>query len=346
MRIITFRTPTSNSARLPITDGRPRQPPDAADLPAVLAAIWHELHAYRAAIHRALSTVSCDLRVSCPGHGQDGTGTIRLSGDCPCRDFLVDMIAEGHRLLAARAGELRNPLGAVRVHVRTRAAGDWIRRRRTEMGAQARVDRIRTGARARGLPDDFHRAILEYLVDEAGSMAPLDSQDALVRRLAVRCAAEFGDAAQHYLGRVVDGLAVVERHCRSGPRVNAGTAAEPEHITWWERYIERPLGRRPRRTDRTIPAAAGESGRESDLLCPRAAHDLERVVNGSMEIHATVVAILVAALRRQPDAPTAALRAGISDLVAQGLLPERSAAELLADRTRFAAATQELSAFG
>src|SRR5689334_14244136 len=52
-----------------------------SDLPAVLAAIWHEAHAYRSAIHRSLSTVRCDLRLSAPGIGQDGAGTIRLDGD-------------------------------------------------------------------------------------------------------------------------------------------------------------------------------------------------------------------------------------------------------------------------
>jgi len=144
--------------------------------------------------------------------------------------------------------------------------------------------------------------------------------------------------------RVVAGVAVIERHCRSGPRVNAGTAAEPEHVTWWERYIERPLGRRPRRTDQPIPAVPGEQGVKTDLLC--AAHPLQRCITGSAEFDATVVAILVAALHRRPDAPAAALRAGISEVVAQGLLPERSAAELLSDRARFATATQELSAFG
>ncbi len=326
-----------------VNDGRSRPAVCVSDLPAVLAAIWHEAHAYRAAIHRSQSTVRCDLRVSAPGCGQNGTGTIWLGGDCACRDFLVDMVVECQRLLAQRAGELRNPLGAVRVHMRIRAAPDWIRRRRTEMGAQARVDRIRKGARARGLPDDFHRALLEYLVDEAGSMAPLDSQDALMRRLAARCAAEFGDVPDRYLARVVDGVAVIERHCRSGPRVNVGTAAEPEHVTWWDRYIERPLGRRPRRTDRPIPAAAGEYGCETDLP---AAHDLERVGPDAAEVDAAVVAILVVALRRRPDAPAAALRAGIADLVEQGLLAERSAVELLSDHARLAAATQELSALG
>jgi hypothetical protein len=324
--------------------------PGEPDLPAVLKAIWHEAHAYRAAIHRSLATVHCDLRISIldsiPDHGQDWPGTIRLDGECACRDFLVDMIVEGHRLLAERAGQLRNPLGAVRIHVRTRAAGDWVRRRRTEMGAQARIDRIRPGARARGLPDEFHRALLEYLVDEAGSMTPLESHDELVHRLTVRCAAEFGGPPQQYLTRVIDGVAVIERHCRRGPRVNAGTAAQPEHVTWWERYIERPLGRRPRRTDQAISAMPDGYGFGTDLRCPHAEEDFEQVINDFVKIDTTAVAILVAAFARQPDSPATALRAGISELVAQDLLPERSAAELLSDRARFVEAMRRLSALG
>lgn len=348
MSPVSGRPQIFGTTRCSFIDGQPRHEVSAADVRAVLAPIWHETHAYRAAIHRSLSTDRCDLRVHSADLRQDGTGPIFLGGDCPCRDFLVDMITEGHRLLAERSGELGNPPGAVRVHVRTRAAGDWIRRRRTEMGAQARVDRIRTGARARGLPDEFHRALLEYLVDEAGSMARLESQDALVNRLATRCAAEFGGVPERYLERVVDGVTAVERHCRSGPRVNVGTATEPEYVTWWERYVERPLGRRPRRTDLAISAVPGEDGRGADRPCPRAAHDLEQVVNGVAEVDAVaevaVVAVLVEALRRRPDAPATALRAGVSDLVARGMLTERSATELLTDRVRFAAATQELSA--
>lgn len=131
-----------------------------------------------------------------------------------------------------------------------------------------------------------------------------------------------------------------------GPRVNGGTSAEPDHVTWWEHYIERPSGRRPRRTNRSIPPEPEKLGFGMDLQCPRSAQDLDHVVNGSVDVQTTTVAVLVTALRRQPDAPAAALRAGISDLVARALLPQQAATELLADRARFAAATLELSAFG
>ncbi|QIZ33686.1 hypothetical protein [Saccharopolyspora sp. ASAGF58] len=307
-------------------------------VPELLDVIWHETRANRAAIHRALPDTRCDLRISASDRNRKLIGTVLIDGDCVCRDFLVDMLVECHRYLADRAGELGNPLGAARVHVRKKAVHDWIRRRRTDVGAQARVDRIRKSAMALGLPDEFHRALLEYLADEAGVMAPLDSQEALLRRLATRCAAEFGGAAEHYRARVAAGVALVERHCRSGTRVNAGTAAEPEKVTWWERYIERPMGRRPRRTDK--PIATPECGDAANLP----AHDPGQVADDSTEFDARVVAVLVAALRRQPVAPDAALRAGLADLVAQGLIPQWCAVELCADCNRFAVAAKELSA--
>ncbi|MEV0083584.1 hypothetical protein [Saccharopolyspora sp. NPDC050642] len=314
--------------------GRSQQ---AVGMPELLEVIWHETRASRAAIHRARPDTRCDLRISASAPDRELIGTILLDGDCACRDLLVDMLVECDRHLSDRAGRLGNPLGAARVHVRKRAVHDWIRRRRTEVGAQARVDRIRTSVLALGLPDEFHRALLEYLADEAGVMAPLDSEDALHRRLATRCAAEFGGAAEHYRARVAAGITLVERHCRSGTRVNAGTAAEPDKVTWWERYIERPMGRRPRRTDKPLATAAPECGDGTHQLPEPASAD-------AADLDAQVVAVLVAALRRQPVTPDAALRAGLDDLVSQGLLPQRCAVELCSDCNRFALAAKELSA--
>jgi hypothetical protein len=263
-----------------------------------------------------------------------GTGAIRLDGECACRDFLVDMIVECHRLLAGRSGELHNPIGAARVHLRLRAAPDWNRERRTAMGAQARSDRVRTGSRARGLPDEFHRALLEYLVDEAGSMAPLEGQHELISRLAGRCAREFGGVREQYLDQVAAGVPVVERQCRSGPKVNAGTKEHPEYVTWWERYVEQPLGRRPRRATRPISTLPGS---DADLVSGLADTD-------AAAVDGQVVTILLNALRSRPEAPADALRTGIALLVEHGLLTERSAAVLLTDRSRLASAARELSA--
>ncbi|GAA2815902.1 hypothetical protein [Crossiella cryophila] len=310
------------------TDGPAQREPACVDVAAVLAAIWHEALPHRAAIHRALAITRCDLRLRSPGFG--------LDGDCACRDFLVDMLVECDQVLTERATELRNPLGAARVHMRLRAAPDWIRRRRTAMGAQARVDRIRLGARARTLPDEFHRALLEYLVDEAGSMAPLDNQAELIQRLSYRCAQEFGGSTEDHLPLVAAGLALVERHCRSGPRVNIGTRDQPDHVTWWDRYIDRPLGRRPRRALLSTSTTQDGPDTRADP------HGADLTGDHTAHTDDAVLTVLHEALLRQPEDPAAALRTGIAALVAHDLLAEPTAAALLTDRSRFATATREL----
>lgn len=296
--------------------------------PAVIA----EIRTHRAVLHRSTGPARCDLQL--PAAGLVG-GAVRIDGDCPCRDFLVDMLVEAYLLLARKAGQLRNPPGAVRTHLRTRATGDWIRRRRIEMGAQARCDRIRHSARARALPDEFHRALLQYLCDEAGSPAPLEDRESLVRRLGVRCAAEFGGEAQDYRDRVLAGMPVVERQCRAGPRVNDGTEDRTEFVTWWERYIERPLGRRPRFSVAELPddrhTVSGPDPSAEDRCAAAESDDL-------------VVRHLVAAARRRPDMPDAALREGLADLVSRGLVADRVADSVLGDKQRMALAIRELSA--
>jgi len=297
---------------------------------AVVTAIMIETHPHRAKLHILTGTDRCDLRL---GVSRPDEGTVRIDGDCACRDFLVDMFVEAYLLLVGNAGRLHNPPGAVRTHLRTRATGDWIRRRRVEMGAQARCDRIRHSARARLLPDEFHRALLEYLCDEAGSPAPLESHESLVRRLTVRSAAEFGGDPLDHRDRVRDGLPVVERHCRTGPRVNVGTEDRPEFITWWERYVERPLGRRPPPSVAALPddlAAVAASDPSADG--PAATSD------------ELVVGHLVAAARRHPGAPGSALREGLADLVSRGIVPDRVADSVLGDGRRMAVAIRELSA--
>lgn len=304
----------------------------AAVWSAVFSAVMAETRTHRAALHRSTGSDRCDLQLSA---ASPGGGVVRIDGDCACRDFLVDMLVEAHLLLARNLRQLRNPPGAVRTHLRTRATHDWIRRRRIQIGAQARCDRIRRGARARGLPDEFHRALLEYLCDEAGSPAPLEDQESLVRRLSVRCAAEFGGEAPDYRDRVLAGLLVVERQCRTGPRVNDATDDRTEFVTWWERYIERPLGRRPPRSVAALP---------DDLLTVVA---LDPAAEGRREIAESddlIVGHLVAAARRHLDAPASALREGLADLVSRGLVADRVAHSVLGDGQRMAVAIRELSA--
>lgn len=174
-------------------------------------------------------------------------GTLQFGGDCVCLELVVDALVEGDRFLERRGAELANASGAVRVHVRTRALADWTRHRRVRMGAQARTDRLRTSARARALPDDFHRALLEHLADEAGSLAPLVDEAQLYRRLTELMAAEpaavtAGPGALE--DRVAAAMPTIASACRSGPLVSAGPGSDGERVTWWERYIERPLGKR------------------------------------------------------------------------------------------------------
>ncbi|MCC8250498.1 hypothetical protein [Saccharothrix luteola] len=107
--------------------------------------------------------------------------------------------------------------------------------------------------------------------------------------------------------------------------MNAGTKEHPEYVTWWERYVEQPLGRRPRRTTRPISTLPGPDADLADGLVDTVA----------AEVDAQVITILLNALRGRPEAPADALRTGIARLVEHGLLTERS---------RLASAARELSA--
>jgi hypothetical protein len=221
---------------------------------AVVTALWWEVQPVRRALHRLAGVTRCDVVVVLgplrlgPGAVGPGPPTVRLDvrGECPCRDYLVDMLVESDRFLHRGPAPRTNPAGAVRHHVRTRAAGDWTRRRRVAMGAQARTDRIRSSVRARALPDELHRALLEYVVDEAGSLAPLDGEEQLCRRLAARIADEFGGTAHDRMVQVRGALPLVEAVGRTGPTFDRG---DGHRLTWWERYVEEPLGRRSRRGD-------------------------------------------------------------------------------------------------
>ncbi|WP_224401704.1 hypothetical protein [Pseudonocardia sp. ICBG1034] len=213
----------------------------------VLRAVWWETRTVRAVIHRHALRDGCDLSLRSgstvlgAGRGVPGTGAdLVVAGDCPCRDYVIDVLAGADRFLAGR--KLSNPAGAVRRHIRMRLSGDWIRDRRAAAGAQTRIDRIRRGGRARLLPDEFHRALLEYLVDEAGLPAPLNGEEHLLRRLAERAAAEFGGSTDEWLEKARSAMPAVSRAGRSGPRFHM---SDGRSLTWWDRYVDEPLGRRP-----------------------------------------------------------------------------------------------------
>lgn len=232
------------------TDGRGLDTLPITVLEDVVEAVWWEGRAMRAGLHRLRPQESCELAVVAGTRrfGQTGRSAgpagpiLAVTGQCLCRDHLVDSLVEADRFLRAHP-EVVSPPAAVRRHLRMRGAADWTRRRRTEMGAQARTDRLRRGARARALPDELHRALFEYVADEAGSAAPLQGDAQLHLRLARRLAAEFGGKPDDYQARVVVGLAVVEAQCRRPPLVPAGDGSSVR-VSFWQRYVEEPLGRR------------------------------------------------------------------------------------------------------
>ncbi|WP_298800699.1 hypothetical protein [Pseudonocardia sp. 73-21] len=205
----------------------------------VVDAVWFESGRMRASLHRLRRVRACDVVVRVAG-----CGSLFVGGECPCRDFVLDMLVEADRFLARHEPSgLRNPPGAVRAHVRRRAQ-EWTRRRRADAGAQARTDRLDASEQGRRLPDAYHRALLRNLADEAGSLALLGDERGLLQRLAALAANQFGGEVADHLGRVVAALPLVEEACRAGRRVPARDGSGP--VTWWERYIEEPLGRRDR----------------------------------------------------------------------------------------------------
>lgn len=312
------------------------------DLPSpaaedVVQALWWEIQPARRALHRLTGVARCDvvlvlgpLRLG-PGPVGAGPRTARLDvrGECPCRDYLVDMLVESDRFLHRGPVARTNPAGAVRHHLRTRAAGDWTRRRRVELGAQVRTDRIRGSARARALPDELHRALLEYLVDEAGSLAPLEGDDQLHRRLAARAADEFGGTAQDRLAQVRDALPLIEAAGRRGPTSDPGDGRQ---LTWWERYVEEPLGRRARRSDLPFESdtdLTADSGRPP--ACPSRAADVAAALWSEFE--------RCGAERRG----RAAVRAAILALARDGVLPSDVAQAVASDPVRLAGVVAEVA---
>lgn len=298
----------------------------------VLRVVWQESRSLRGSLHAAARIRSCDVVLTGPTtrfgdrSGHPAGPLFACGGTCPCRDYVTHLVVEADRYLRTGAGVLRNPAAAVRVHLRTRGAGDWIRAVRVERGAQARTDRIRTGARARALPDEYHRALLEYLVDEAGSTAPLDGEGPLRARLADRAAREFGGTAERHVASVAAALPRIEDVCRSGRR----TAVDGIPVTWWERYVEIPLGRR----DRTpgAPVAGVE------VPCPVAGDAFDAVVDtvahGPGGADSAVLAAVAAAARTERPVP--AVRAALAGLAGRGVLPAGTVAAVLADPGRTA----------
>lgn len=308
-----------------------------AQLVAFAQVAWWESAAARAGIHRTTRSI-CDTRlladgVDVPAGRMPGTAVsvgggaarIVLTGECACRDLVSFLLVEADAFLVAHDGSLYNPPGAVRAHLRKRLP-DWGRARRTEMGAQARTDRLRDSVRGRALPDPFDRALLEYLAAEAGSAFPLHDDAQLHRRLGEMAAAEFGGVGADYADRVTARLPVVEAVCRSGRRVPERLGST-ETTTWWERYIEWPMGRR-----RRYAAPAGPDHDPALIPCPVAELAFADIAGADER----VLCALRVAVFAVPDAPgrARAVRAAVAALARDGVLPAWTAEALLADPRR------------
>lgn len=323
---VTFVAPSTGR-----TDSIARPSAGLASLPdlmfrAVINAVWFETDATRGAIHRLCRLTTCDLHVLAVASGE----RLVVSGECLCRDFLVDMLVEADGFLCARSVEvLRNPPGAVRVHVRKRS-GEWTRRRRVDVGAQARTDRLRDSVIGRAMPDEYHRALLQFVAEEAGSLAPLGDDGALHRRLADLVAGEFGGTASDHLPRVASGLAVVEEICRAGRKV-AAHPGSARLVTWWERYIDAPRGRRRRLDEVSLDAQRADCVGRRDACADEPDPDEAAV--------ATVLRVVAGT----PGAglPTA-LQVATAELVRRDLLSAAEARRFVEDSRRMQLAAEQV----
>jgi hypothetical protein len=150
------------------------------------------------------------------------------------------------------------------------------------MGAQVRTDRLPDSTRARQLATDEQRRLLRDVADEAGSEAPLEGDAQLELRLAALRARRSGGEPHRLLPEVRRDLATVKAAYSTGRQVNVGTREQPEQVSWWEAYIERPLGRRHRVSD--LPALTQPYGAEDaqaclDLRCPSSEAGFQAVLD-------------------------------------------------------------------
>lgn len=286
--------------------------------PDVLLAFWYELRGARDQLHRGQSA-PCDteLRVGGLRFGRATSiapraGGFHLSGRCPCRDLVADAFVIAVEFLTTHEHSLRNPPGAVRTHLRYRLA-DLTRRARGERGAQVKPETVAANRYGRALPDDVHRAVFVMLADEAGAAGPLLGEEGLLDRLAARCAASFGGTPGEHRALLPAVLARIEEVCRSGPRVNVGTPAEPELVTWWDAYVDRPLGRRPH------PADVAVDDQHAGIAAP------DLVPDPDDEVLAEVALVSGRSDER------AALASAITRLRDRGLLSQARARLLLTD---------------
>jgi hypothetical protein len=308
----------------------------------VVRATFDELREIRERLHASHQVARCDLRLAwrdlrygpLPRWEPEPSPTgLVLSGDCVCRDLVADVLYVVMTFLTEHGATMTNPPGAVRIHVRKRVH-DVLRTYRCARGAQAKPKQVRGNRYGRALPDEEHRAVLGHLADEAGYSAPLPGGTYLVRRLAERCAAEFGKPVPYYLERVPAMMSAVRGVCSTGARVNVGTSAAPEYVTWYDAYIDRPLGRRP---DMSITSLSDDSASRwgSDHVADPSAQSAFAAVevrNPAPDPDSVVVDTVVTRLATvSPGAREAGLRSALLGLADGGFLPRQRAETLLSD---------------
>lgn len=299
-------------------------PPQTSHLSAdVVRVTLSELRKPRTDLHRSHLVSRCDMKLAMPGltTGRGARSALfELTGECVCRDLVVDVLQVVCEFLTEHGADRTNLIGAVRSHVRKRVV-DVFRSYRLHQGAQVKPRTVRRNRFGRALPDEEHRAVLGHLADEAGYSSPLPGHGYLLRRLAERCAQEFDRPVPYYLERLPSILRTVKSVCSGGHRVNIGTRTDPEYVSWYDAYIDRPLGRRPDAntqplTDDTVRACtAAESADDSDAVV----------------VDLIVTAVAAVPLAAQPQA----LRAAVLDLADRGLVPHQRAASLIENQLRF-----------
>jgi len=352
---------------------------DCQRVGVALAVLW-ETAAQRQRIHRARWDVarSCDARVviagvslveggrlrqtvaagrpldgcrSChsaeaePGWMRPGLPRFFIGGDCPCQPMLLETFMTAHAYLVRAGTRLNHPEGAARQHLRSRQH-DYTRLRRAEVGAQVRTDRLVTSARAQLLATDEQRLLLADLADEAGSEAPLDGDEQLEQRLALRRARRLGTNPEAALPSIRRDLAIVRGIFTGGRLVNVGTPSRPEYVSWWHAYIDLPLGRRRRTSD--LPATTAPNCPDADahngldLPCAQAEQAYQQVLD-RMAAPASVDHPVIVALRGADSGESTVdrdsqLETVLRRLVSDGSVPPTAVDGLLADPRRRAEA--------
>ncbi|MGX7826065.1 hypothetical protein ACTG9Q_13320 [Actinokineospora sp. 24-640] len=303
-----------------------------------------ELAESRRSLHSSHKVVRCDMVLTMPGLRAGraprkqvvSTGRFALSGECVCRDLVADVLHVVSVFLTEHGPTLENVPGAVRYHVRMRVH-DVLRSYRAQRGAQVKPKQVRKNKFGRALPDEEHRAVLGHLADEAGYSAPLPGHGYLLRRLAERCVAEFGNTVPYYVERLPEIIKKVKQVCSDGSRVNVGTPDTPEYVSWYEAYIERPLGRRPDTMTAPISDDNASPWGADQVPDPTATCAFDAVEGLSPDSDEAVLTLVVRQVAAAPPTTRVAiLRDAVRGLAVAGALSPLRADALLSSPTRVA----------